>query len=537
MKKFRIQLNDRFRILPSLVLVLPCLSSLLPLALVFFSALQFSPDASGQNVQTSRDAERDFDQRRAEIDALIGDGIYTEAIRKLESHLEIYPNDIRARQQIAKAYLELGDYFRLRYHSRIILQNLSEDAQALAWREIAEEVIAVEYPIMVKSLLDALEKEPENTVLRRELIGLYVSEGESQKAAEQFRYLLEHQSDNEDLWLDYARNLSWMDELDLSLEAYEHYLEIAEKPRDVRLEIARVHAWNEQYGTAVNQLRIIIEEIPSNHTARALLADIFRWNDDSMAATEIYESILEEDPEHDASLRGLEELSKMLERRTATTATMNIEQMELKVKEEPESMAALLQLARLYGAANRYAEAASAFRQYLQNFPDDLPVRREYAFALSIEEEYDAAIQQLRLYLEVYPEDMPTHMRIVRMRMWQENYEAAKLELLEIEKVVPENAELQWSLGRIYEMEENWAQAIFHFEGSGPKVVTIEEIVSKSSWDSQDVEFLVEHEHLLDEDTLERLGITEPNPLTSAEVQKATAAMKKTKRPAAKETK
>jgi hypothetical protein len=78
---------------------------------------------------------------------------------------------------------------------------------------------------------------------------------------------------------------------------------------------------------------------------------------------------------------------------------------------------------------------------------------------------------------------------------------------------------------------------MMEFEGSGPKVVTIEEIVSKSSWDSQDVEFLVEHEHLLDEDTLERLGITEPNPLTSAEVQKATAAMKKTKRPAAKETK
>ena len=78
---------------------------------------------------------------------------------------------------------------------------------------------------------------------------------------------------------------------------------------------------------------------------------------------------------------------------------------------------------------------------------------------------------------------------------------------------------------------------MMEFEGSGPKVVTIEEIVSKSSWDSQDVEFLVEHEHLLDEDTLERLGITEPKPLTSAEVQKATAAMKKTKRPAVKETK
>jgi len=78
---------------------------------------------------------------------------------------------------------------------------------------------------------------------------------------------------------------------------------------------------------------------------------------------------------------------------------------------------------------------------------------------------------------------------------------------------------------------------MMEFEGSGPKVVTIEEIVSKSSWDSQDVEFLVEHEHLLDEDTLEKLGITEPEPLTAKEVASMNATMKKKRRPAAKETK
>jgi len=75
------------------------------------------------------------------------------------------------------------------------------------------------------------------------------------------------------------------------------------------------------------------------------------------------------------------------------------------------------------------------------------------------------------------------------------------------------------------------------FEGLEPKVVTLEDVVNKPEWDSADVEFLVEHEHMLDEETLEKLGITEPVPMSPVEVQKQTDAIKKSKRPVAKETK
>jgi len=71
------------------------------------------------------------------------------------------------------------------------------------------------------------------------------------------------------------------------------------------------------------------------------------------------------------------------------------------------------------------------------------------------------------------------------------------------------------------------------FEGLEPRVVTLEEVVNKPEWDSADVEFLVQHEHMLDDETLEKLGITEPVPMTPAEVQKETDLIKKAKRPAA----
>lgn len=60
---------------------------------------------------------------------------------------------------------------------------------------------------------------------------------------------------------------------------------------------------------------------------------------------------------------------------------------------------------------------------------------------------------------------------------------------------------------------------MLEFEGEGPKVVTIEEIVNKPSWDSNDVEFLVEHQELLDDETLERIGIKEIAPLSPKEVE------------------
>jgi len=59
---------------------------------------------------------------------------------------------------------------------------------------------------------------------------------------------------------------------------------------------------------------------------------------------------------------------------------------------------------------------------------------------------------------------------------------------------------------------------MFEFEGMEPKRVTIEEIVTKPSWDSQDVEFLVEHQDELDDETLEKLGIVEVKPLSLPEI-------------------
>jgi hypothetical protein len=59
----------------------------------------------------------------------------------------------------------------------------------------------------------------------------------------------------------------------------------------------------------------------------------------------------------------------------------------------------------------------------------------------------------------------------------------------------------------------------FEFEGMEVKRVTIEEIVNKPSWDSQDVEFLVEHQDHLDDETLEKLGIVEVKPLSLPEIE------------------
>ena len=64
-----------------------------------------------------------------------------------------------------------------------------------------------------------------------------------------------------------------------------------------------------------------------------------------------------------------------------------------------------------------------------------------------------------------------------------------------------------------------------------PKVVTLEEIVNKPSWDSDDVEFLVANQHLLDDEVLAKIGILEEvKPLPAEEVAEQTKKLQKKKK-------
>lgn len=53
----------------------------------------------------------------------------------------------------------------------------------------------------------------------------------------------------------------------------------------------------------------------------------------------------------------------------------------------------------------------------------------------------------------------------------------------------------------------------------------VEEILQKDTWDDIDVEVLVRNRHILDAATLEKLGITTPEPLAPEAVEAATAAL------------
>jgi len=64
-----------------------------------------------------------------------------------------------------------------------------------------------------------------------------------------------------------------------------------------------------------------------------------------------------------------------------------------------------------------------------------------------------------------------------------------------------------------------------------PKVVTLEEIINKPSWDSEDVELLVANQHLLDDMVLAKLGILEEiKPLSAEVVAEQTKELKKKKK-------
>ncbi len=400
-----------------------------------------------------------------DIEALLQDNVYNEAIRRLEAWLRENPDDVEARRLICRAYEETEDAFRLRFHARILSEALPEDGQVQSWLETAEATIEEEYPAKVEELETALANDPENRNLRRDLINLYLLGERVDDAIREFKVLLGQDPDNPELLLEYARNLAWMDQLEESLTAYQRYIDLVEDPSNaIWLELARVHAWNVEYREAVSILNDILDREPDNLDARVLLGDIYRWNDDSVAAESYYTFALERDPEHPEALAGMRALEELERIRTQASGTLSIPEMERRVEENPDDAGAVKQLARLYAANNDYASAAETYERYFELRPDDVPVLRDYAFCLSMEQRYDESIVALRRYLEDYPEDIPVRLDVVNMLMWSERYEQARQELFAIKDFADLYPEITWKLARIEHIRGNFPEAIDFYE-------------------------------------------------------------------------
>lgn len=71
---------------------------------------------------------------------------------------------------------------------------------------------------------------------------------------------------------------------------------------------------------------------------------------------------------------------------------------------------------------------------------------------------------------------------------------------------------------------------MIEFEGIAPKVVTLDEIINKPSWNSEDVEFLVANIDELPDKVLAKLGVKRSNEPTEEEIQKEIEAITKKKK-------
>lgn len=403
----------------------------------------------------------------SEIERLLDNGVYGEAARQLESHLHNFPGDREARRLLARTYLRLEEYYKAAEQAQILLVLRPNDPDATAWLEQAKQEIARTYPEAISRFQTALRRDPNDDATRRAMIDLMVQHGDIDDAIDQFMVIYERDPDNSELRLQLARMLSWAERYEDSIAAYEVVLADESIPKtfanEVRFELAAVTAWNGHPGAAARMLQEIVLEEPDNLDARVLLGDLYRWNDDTDVAERIYGEVLAIDPEHPGALQGLKEIENLEEARAYQRERLNIEAMELRMERNPDDQPSRLQLARLYGVANRYPDAERVFREYLARSPDDTPVRRELALALSVQEKYAEAVEQLRMYLNEYPEDLTTRIQVTNLLMWQADYDMAANDILDLLDTFPDNVELHWNLARIYQILSDWDNALKHY--------------------------------------------------------------------------
>ncbi len=339
---------------------------------------------------------------RAEV--LIEQGIYVEAIREIEAHLEDSPDDFRARLLLARTYFRIEDFAAVIRETGILEELRPDDEDVLALRSEAKELRESIVADMITELESVLAIDPDDHETRIMLADALTEKGDYREAAAHYGMVVSEFPDEPGLILRYARFLARIEETDAAAGAYRDYLAIDDRV-SVRLELAQILAWESYYPQAIGELDAILEEQPCHIEARMLLAGIHRWSTNFEQAEALYREILEDSPGYGPAEDGIRETAEA-RARMEEVVIPTIEELEANIEADPGDYDSILMLGRLLSRAARHREAIVRYETYLREHADAHIVRLELATALGSTGDLSGAAAQYRRYLRERPDDV-----------------------------------------------------------------------------------------------------------------------------------
>jgi len=370
---------------------------------------------------------------------------------QFETVLEIAPKDVAALEGLRAAVTELQKSEQVRQtlaiESRAVTQ---EELQAKSEFDRASELIAAGRFEQAETILDdIIQRHPESTTARQRRAEIYSTTNRFEAAAEEYRWLSERPGASPVHLKRLAQNLEWDGKYGEAEKVYRDFL--AKRPDDLaaRMSLAEILTWAGRYREAIPEFQSVLAGMPDNLRAQLALAMCYEQTDDYDKALEAYERALQIDPASPRAQEARTRAARFLDEMPRQQAFAAIERGDLDaaarffiryLEKHPDSLETVLQIARVYIWAEKFAEARPYFETYLERQPGDNGVRRELARLEMWTQDYPAARRHYQTLVMGLDATRSDYESLIRAYMWDGDLAGAQPHAERLAQLDPSNA-------------------------------------------------------------------------------------------------
>ncbi|MEW6544170.1 MAG: tetratricopeptide repeat protein [Nitrospirota bacterium] len=285
--------------------------------------------------------------------------------------------------------------------------------------------------------------------------------------------------------LERARGFESQQRYDQAVAAYRDYLVVRPQDDEARTSLAAILTQQGKLDQAATEYETVLSRHPDLIPPALALAAIRMQQQKFAAAQRAYEQVLRLDPANGGARRGLADALRasgrsaeaLLHYELVYQATNDpviadiIRQIndELKQALGPTTSPQLtpeqiLEKAHAAEAAQQYAEAATAYREYLFERPNDDTARQAFAQILASEGFFTEAVKNYERLLANHPNDVELLLALARLSMWQKKAGAARSYYEEVLRVDPRNLEAKRVLAEVAYWAREYGEALSYYD-------------------------------------------------------------------------
>ena len=206
-------------------------------------------------------------------------------------------------------------------------------------------------------------------------------------------------------------------------------------------------------GKAVTEFQAILKIAPDDETSALWLARLYRFQNKQTDAEKLLRELLNRDPDLG---QALEQLSQIL-----IDEGRSQEAIDLLKQAAVDSASADVYdlLGDAYSQAKNYPSAEEAYRNAIEQDPDDPGHRHGLASALIAENKYAEAVEQFKKLTELEPGTADNHLRLAELYRRLGQFDEAQKSLEQAKQLEPGSLEILYNQALLYEDQNRFDDA------------------------------------------------------------------------------